>query len=103
MGSQRRSEAIERGVRMLRTALGPAIAGFLEDLQVVEVMLNPDGRIWIDRLSEGLSDTGQHLIHHVRWHRSFGQRFQNESAERVGRSISGAAIWAEGQMTGNQP
>jgi type IV secretion system protein TrbB len=44
---------------MLRTAFGPAIAGFLEDLTIVEVMLNPDGRLWIDRLSEGLSDTGQ--------------------------------------------
>ena len=43
---------------MLRTALGPAIAGFLEDPSIVEVMLNPDGRLWIDRLSERLSDTG---------------------------------------------
>ena len=46
---------------MLRTALGPAIARFLEDVAVVEVMLNPDGRIWIDRLSEGLTDTGERL------------------------------------------
>ncbi|BCA57492.1 P-type conjugative transfer ATPase TrbB [Sphingomonas sp. HMP6] len=46
---------------MLRTALGPAIARFLEDVTVVEVMLNPDGRLWIDRLSEGLSDTGERL------------------------------------------
>ena len=46
---------------MLRTALGPAIACLLEDPSVVEVMLNPDGRLWIDRLSEGLSDTGERL------------------------------------------
>jgi type IV secretion system protein TrbB len=46
---------------MLRSALGTAIAGFLEDPQVVEVMLNPDGRLWIDRLSEGLADTGERL------------------------------------------
>ncbi|WP_407932545.1 P-type conjugative transfer ATPase TrbB [Acidiphilium iwatense] len=46
---------------MLRTALGPAIARFLEDASVVEVMLNPDGRLWIDRLSEGLADTGERL------------------------------------------
>ena len=46
---------------MLRTALGPAIARLLEDPSVVEVMLNPDGRLWIDRLSEGLSDTGERL------------------------------------------
>ena len=44
---------------MLRTALGPANARFLEDAAVVEVMLNPDGRIWVDRLSEGLADTGE--------------------------------------------
>jgi type IV secretion system protein TrbB len=43
---------------MLRTALGPAIAAYLEDASVVEVMLNPDGRLWIDRLSGGLEDTG---------------------------------------------
>jgi type IV secretion system protein TrbB len=53
-----RSEAFARGARMLRTALGPAIAGYLENPTVVEVMLNPDGRLWIDRLSGGLEDTG---------------------------------------------
>ncbi|MET4022120.1 P-type conjugative transfer ATPase TrbB [Bradyrhizobium sp. S3.2.12] len=46
---------------MLRTALGSAIAGFLEDPSIVEVMLNPDGRLWIDRLSSGLTDTGESL------------------------------------------
>ena len=61
---------------MLRTALGPAIAGYLEDPSIVEVMLNPDGRIWIDRLSGGLidrlsgglEDTGQpgHVYANVR-------------------------------------
>ena len=44
---------------MLRTALGPAIATFLEDPSIVEVMLNPDGRRWIDRLSGGLEDSGR--------------------------------------------
>ncbi|MGR3439425.1 P-type conjugative transfer ATPase TrbB [Salipiger abyssi] len=46
---------------MLRTALGPAIAGFLDDPMTVEVMLNPDGRLWVDRLSEGLADSGKAL------------------------------------------
>ncbi len=59
--SLQQSEAVLRGTRMLRTALGPAIAGFLEDPSIVEVMLNPDGRLWIDRLSEGLADTGERL------------------------------------------
>ena len=61
MVSHQQSEAVLRGARMLRSALGPAIASFLEDQQVVEVMLNPDGRLWIDRLSQGLSDTGMEL------------------------------------------
>ena len=56
-----RSEAVARGARMLRTALGSAIATWLEDPGVIEVMLNPDGRIWIDRLTDGLADTGERL------------------------------------------
>jgi len=28
---------------------------------VIEVMLNPDGRLWVDRLGEGISDTGMTL------------------------------------------
>jgi len=52
------SPGAARGISMLRTAMGPAIASLLADPAVVEVMLNPDGKLWIDRLSEGLSDTG---------------------------------------------
>lgn len=43
---------------MLRTAMGEAIAAWLTDPVVVEIMLNPDGRLWIDRLSSGLADSG---------------------------------------------
>jgi type IV secretion system protein VirB11 len=46
---------------MLRTALGPSIAGWLADPQIVEVMLNPDGRLWIDHLSQGLTASDQGL------------------------------------------
>ena len=53
-----RSQAFARGARMLRTALGPSIAGYLEDPGIIEIMLNPDGRLWIDRLAGGLEDTG---------------------------------------------
>ncbi|MXP26933.1 P-type conjugative transfer ATPase TrbB [Altererythrobacter indicus] len=56
-----RSEASSRGVRMLRTALGPSIAAWLDDATVIEVMLNPDGRLWVDRLEEDIADTGMTL------------------------------------------
>lgn len=46
---------------MLRTALGPVIVQLLADPTVIEVMLNPDGRLWVDRLSDGLADSGAML------------------------------------------
>ncbi|MBX7484048.1 P-type conjugative transfer ATPase TrbB [Qipengyuania qiaonensis] len=57
-----RSEANTRGARMLRTALGTSIAAWLDDPAVIEVMLNPDGCLWLDRLGEGISDTGMTLL-----------------------------------------
>ncbi|MEN3288398.1 MAG: type secretion system protein TrbB [Bradyrhizobium sp.] len=56
-----RTEAISRVARMLRSALGPAITEWLDDPAIIEVMLNPDGRLWIDRLASGLCDTGEVL------------------------------------------
>ncbi|MGD9471685.1 MAG: P-type conjugative transfer ATPase TrbB [Novosphingobium sp.] len=46
---------------MLRTAIGPMVGHWLTDPQVVEVMLNPDGCLWVDRLGTGLADTGRKL------------------------------------------
>jgi hypothetical protein len=43
---------------MLRTAMGPAIAAALADPRVLEVMVNPDGALRLDRLGEGRVDTG---------------------------------------------
>ena len=49
---------LDRRVRMLRTAMGPMIEAALEDPDVVEVLLNPDGSLWLDRLSTGRAPTG---------------------------------------------
>src|SRR3546814_13688348 len=46
---------------MLRTAMGPAIAAALSDTQVIEIMVNPDGVLRLDRLGEGRVDTGNRL------------------------------------------
>lgn len=43
---------------MLRTAMGPVIAAALADPLVLEVMINPDGALRLDRLGEGRTDTG---------------------------------------------
>jgi type IV secretion system protein VirB11 len=76
-----KQEAIQRGARMLRTALGPAIARLLEEPAVVEVMLNPDGRIWVDRLSEGLADTGETMS------AADGERIVRLVAHHVGAEV----------------
>ena len=47
-----------RSRAMLRTAMGPTIAAALADPHVIEIMVNPDGRLWIDRLGEGRRDSG---------------------------------------------
>jgi len=74
-------EAVSRGARMLRTALGPAIASYLEDPSIVEVMLNPDGRLWVDRLREGLVATDDVLIP------TDGERIVRLVAHHVGAEV----------------
>jgi type IV secretion system protein VirB11 len=92
------SVAISRGARMLRTAFGPAIARFLEDTDIIEVMLNPDGRLWIDRLSSGLADTGERLS------APDGERIVRLVAHHVGAEVHAGAprVSAELPETGER-
>ena len=54
-------QAQGRRRQMLRTAFGPAIAAALADPRVIEVMLNPDGRLWLDKVGVGRIDTGERV------------------------------------------
>jgi P-type conjugative transfer ATPase TrbB len=56
-----RESVPDRQRQMLRTALGPDIASALDDPEVVEVLLNPDGSLWVDRLGAGRTATGINL------------------------------------------
>jgi len=47
---------------MLKTALGTQIIALLEEPAVVELMLNPDGHLWVDRLGTGRDDTGYKIL-----------------------------------------
>jgi type IV secretion system protein TrbB len=97
-GTGRHDETASRGARMLRTALGPAIAAFLQDGSVVEVMLNPDGRLWIDRLKGGLEDTGKRLSP------ADGERIVRLVAHHVGAEVHPASprVSAELPETGER-
>ena len=64
-GERRRAEhrsplavMTSRQTRMLRTAMGEAIAAALGDPEVVEILLNPDGTLWFDRLDTGRRRSG---------------------------------------------
>jgi type IV secretion system protein TrbB len=83
---------------MLRTALGPAIAAWLEDAAIVEVMLNPDGRLWVDRLAGGLADTGERLA------AADGERIVRLVAHHVGAEVHPASprVSAELPETGER-
>lgn len=54
-------ETLDRRRAMLRTAMGPFIADALIDPLVIEVMVNPDGSLRLDRLGEGRIDTGERM------------------------------------------
>jgi type IV secretion system protein VirB11 len=43
-----------RLIRKLRDALGAPICQALDDTSVVEIMLNPDGRLFVERLGQGM-------------------------------------------------
>ncbi len=45
----------------LRRELGPVVRTALEDLDVTEVMLNPDGALWIESQRGGMRDTGARM------------------------------------------
>ena len=74
MSNLQTSSTTDRTLAMLRTALGPVIRKALDDPKVIEIMLNPDGRLWLDKLGEGRFDTGN--------------RLSPEEAERVVRLVA---------------
>ncbi len=79
---------------MLRTALGADIAAWLADPGIIEVMLNPDGQLWIDRLAEGLSNTGACLAP------ADGERIIRLVAHHVGAEVHAAAPRVSAELPG---
>ncbi|WP_445954469.1 hypothetical protein [Thauera sp. SDU_THAU2] len=78
----------DRRIQMLRTAMGPVIAAALEDPDVVEVMLNPDRTLWVDRLSSGRAPLGVELPE------ADGERIIRLVAAHVGAEVHRGLDWA---------
>jgi P-type conjugative transfer ATPase TrbB len=95
---QFQNASLSRSARMLRTALGLSIATYLEDEKIVEVMLNPDGRLWVDRLKGGLAETSEMIS------AADGERIIRLVAHHVGAEVHEGAprISAELPETGER-
>ena len=52
-------ESRSRTLQMLRTAFGETVTDALDASDVIEIMVNPDGKLWIERVSLGRVDTGE--------------------------------------------
>jgi len=50
-----------RGLAMLATALGPSIAAMLDASDTIEVIANPDGRLWLEQVGKGRIPTSHRL------------------------------------------
>ena len=54
-------ETQRRNMEKLRHELGSFICDALDDKEVIEIMVNPDDCIWLDRLSRGMENTGRKI------------------------------------------
>jgi type IV secretion system protein VirB11 len=58
-GISRAEQSRDRANDQLRRQLGPKICGWLADPTVIEVMLNADGELWVERLGQGMERGGR--------------------------------------------
>ena len=53
-----KEEEIKRNIEMIKKTLGNVFLEKLEDPNVIEIMCNSDGSLWIDELGIGMSKVG---------------------------------------------
>ncbi|HBF30881.1 P-type conjugative transfer ATPase TrbB, partial [Rhizobium sp.] len=59
------AESRRRLINALSDSLGPVIINALNEHDVVEIMLNPDGRLFIERIGKGMEEGGAMAAHHA--------------------------------------
>lgn len=79
---------------MLRTAFGSAIGQWLDDPEVIEIMLNPDGRLWVDRLGQGIN-ASPHVLN-----AADGERIIRLVAHHVGAEVHGRMPRVSAELPG---
>ncbi len=79
---------------MLRTAFGTTIGQWLEDPEVIEIMLNPDGRLWVERLGKGIGASPHRLS------AADGERIIRLVAHHVGAEVHGRMPRVSAELPG---
>ena len=85
----------ERTLAMLRTALGADIAQALDDPKVIEIMVNPDGHLWLDKLGVGRFDTDKTLTP------SEGERVVRLVASHINQDVTPKSPIISAELPGN--
>ena len=65
------TEKLDRLLEKLKRELGKYILEALADPDIIEIMLNPDGRIWLDHRQKGMFDSG-HTMHSIQAYNLIG-------------------------------
>ncbi|MBR2209655.1 MAG: hypothetical protein IJ859_12680, partial [Synergistaceae bacterium] len=47
-------EVNRRNLEKLRREMGEQVRKAMDDPQVIEIMLNPDGSVWVDKIGSGM-------------------------------------------------
>ena len=86
----------QRSRAMLASALGPEIAAALANREVTEIILNPDGRLWVEDAGAGPRDTGTHIS------ASDAERIVRLMATHVGQNVSPDAPIVSAELPGSE-
>ncbi len=87
-----RDVAHKRYLNMLQTAFGPEVMKLLDDDEVIEIMLNPDGQLIVEKLYKGKEPTGVYIPEErsdniVKLVASFKNRVADDEAPEVSTEI----------------
>ncbi|MGA7178228.1 MAG: P-type conjugative transfer ATPase TrbB [Thiobacillaceae bacterium] len=80
-----------RQIEALRRQLGDEVLGYLDDPAVVEIMLNPDGHLWVDVLGRGMEQ--RDTMDAIR-----GQMVMDTVAAMLGTVVTAASPILEGEL-----
>lgn len=81
----------DRLLRNLEQAMGPVAMDALRDPDVLEIMLNPDGRLWLERFGEPMFEAGRMLP-------AEGQKILSLVASALGVTITACSPVVEGEF-----